>query len=488
MPPTFENSRLDWNVVNSETAKWVTDYLNLSVPLEDLYDEWAATDPVFARFAMKFRGVRMLRQDPWECLCSFICSSNNNIARIGQMVQNLCTHYSPKLLTHTYHGHAVFAEYAAEPPLAMAIDYYPFPKPESLARPEVEEELRSLGFGYRAKYLHQTAKLLCETYAKSPKARAKLDPVPVANSNVAAVFHESRQAQVGRSTRSLDDSEDAILIKIEQEDPKGLGDAEVIPTPISISGQAVHQYLSSLRSMTYHAAREQLLKFQGVGPKVADCILLMSMDQPSSIPVDRHVFQIAAKWYGLRNAKYEYLAEYFREKWGEYAGWAHTVLFTADLRAFKGYDGGTKKEKEEVKTRDQPEWKSEPTEWESSLSNNGEVIVPPIKTSEVPPFAQTQELDVREVKKVKCEPFEKSRVELSCRTARIKIARGSRSQRSRAEDPRMSSKVSVAASNVQLVPHCMSRETTVAVTVGNDTQTELTVSIADRIKTRRRRK
>lgn len=72
------------------------------------------------------------------------------------------------------------------------------------------------------------------------------------------------------------------------------------------------------------------------------------MDQPSSIPVDRHVFQFAERWYKIKtkggHKGYEYIANKFRTLWGPYAGWAHSVLFTADLRAFALY-----KKEEEVK-------------------------------------------------------------------------------------------------------------------------------------------
>lgn len=80
------------------------------------------------------------------------------------------------------------------------------------------------------------------------------------------------------------------------------------------------------------------------------CILLMSMDQPSSIPVDRHVYQFAERWYRIKTKGglkgYEVIADKFRSLWGPYAGWAHSVLFTADLRAFATY-----KKEEEVQVK-----------------------------------------------------------------------------------------------------------------------------------------
>lgn len=72
---------------------------------------------------------------------------------------------------------------------------------------------------------------------------------------------------------------------------------------------------------------------------ISSCILLMSLDQHSSIPVDRHVFQFAERWYHIRSKKYEVIADRLRELWGERAGWAHTVLFYADLPSFDHYHG-----------------------------------------------------------------------------------------------------------------------------------------------------
>jgi len=65
------------------------DYLNLTPDLTFMYEQWSSQDANFKRRAPKFTGVRMLRQDPWEALIGFICSSNNNIIRISQMVCRL---------------------------------------------------------------------------------------------------------------------------------------------------------------------------------------------------------------------------------------------------------------------------------------------------------------------------------------------------------------------------------------------------------------
>jgi N-glycosylase/DNA lyase len=337
-----------------ETERWLKDYLNLDVPLEALYAEWEAKDAVFARFATRFSGLRMLRQDPWECLCAFVCSSNNNIARIGQMVQNLCTHFSPPLLEHGY---------AAPPPTVaeeveqgeVKIVYHPFPSPEALAKPGVEEKLRELGFGYRAKYLAKTAQMLCEQHAQASATKAyttyKADHLDESHWLYGIKPEEdiSTPATPDSASGSKDTTEVGRAVKRARR--SSAPNASNSSTPSAASEgeekrfESVRSYLQHLRTLSYHSARQELIQYPGVGPKVADCILLMSLDQASSIPVDRHVFQFAEKWYRLRTKRYEEIADYFRALWGEYAGWAHSVLFTADLRSFATYNAAKKEEK-----------------------------------------------------------------------------------------------------------------------------------------------
>ncbi|KAI3628244.1 OGG1 [Malassezia furfur] len=270
------------NAARTDTASWLRDYLNLDTPAATWFEEWSAKDPVFAKHAQRFAGGNILRQDPWECMCA----SNNNIPRISQMVHKLCEHFSPWLHVEDYPPGARLChtldmnELADEPEKHVSLAYHPFPPPTRLAQPDVEGRLRALGFGYRAKYLAQTAAMLCE------KAREAL--------------------------------------------PLGAPDEKV--------DEAVYAELLQLRHLSYYDARERLLPLAGIGPKVADCILLMSLDQASSIPVDRHVFQFAERWYGIRTKRYEEVADRLRAIWGERAGWAHSFLFYADLPSLLAYE------------------------------------------------------------------------------------------------------------------------------------------------------
>lgn len=230
---------------SSKIQDTLKDYFNLDVKVLDLYKNWSLSDANFGKNAVGFEGVRMLRQDPWENLISFICSSNNNIKRISQMCDNLCLHFGDFITSHE------------------GIDYYSFPTPEVLAKTGTEEKLRDLSFGYRAKYIYKTAQMV----------------------------HSSKQD------------------------------------------------LFKLRELPYEEAHAELLKFTGVGPKVADCVCLMSLDKHDAIPVDTHVYQIAKRDYKLKSKgdtvtkqTYEIVRKFFVGIWGPYAGWAQSVLFAADLK------------------------------------------------------------------------------------------------------------------------------------------------------------
>ncbi|KAL1919359.1 uncharacterized protein VTP21DRAFT_2052 [Calcarisporiella thermophila] len=225
------------------------DYFRLHLSYVKECKRWSK-DSNFARVVKAFSGHRLLKLDPIECLFSFICSSNNNVARISQMIDKLCQHYGKKI--GTLNGH----------------DFHDFPSLEALAGSSVEMELRRAGFGYRAKYIMQTAKYIMDNY---PEKEA---------------------------------------------------------------------WLYGLKSLSYKEAREKLLQLSGVGPKVADCVLLLSLEQHEAIPIDTHVYQIACRYYGFRPAKsltpkiYEAIQTHLQKQWSPYSGWAHQVLFTADLRRY----------------------------------------------------------------------------------------------------------------------------------------------------------
>lgn len=191
--------------------------MNLSSNLTDLYEQWSSQDPNFKKKAAQFTGIRILRQDPWEALVSFICSSNNNIARISQMVEKLCINYGPFVAS------------------VEGRSYHDFPTPEALAGKDVEGNLRSLGFGYRAKYIYQTAVMVSQD-----REKGWLNG-----------FCNPESPAFGIESKPGDEMK-----------PEG--------------------------REGYRDAHEKLLELQGVGPKVADCVCLMGLGWGESVPVDTH--------------------------------------------------------------------------------------------------------------------------------------------------------------------------------------------------------
>jgi N-glycosylase/DNA lyase len=115
-----------------------------------LYKEWSARDEKF-KYKIEchpktLNGIRVLRLNPVENLFSFICSSNNNIKRITQMVNNLCTHFGDQL-------GSIEKE-----------NFFQFPTITRLAQDDVEVKLRDLKFGYRAKYINKAAQYILKNY------------------------------------------------------------------------------------------------------------------------------------------------------------------------------------------------------------------------------------------------------------------------------------------------------------------------------------
>jgi len=106
--------------------------------------------------------------------------------------------------------------------------YHPFPPPSVLTAPEVIAKLRTLGFGYRADFIQKTAKMLVER------------DVEPSSSNLPSTFYAGREP--------------------------------------------AEAWLTSLRKEQTTVAREELTKLMGVGRKVADCVLLMSLDKVCLVP------------------------------------------------------------------------------------------------------------------------------------------------------------------------------------------------------------
>lgn len=129
--------------VTTPDWEWLVRYLQLEVDLTPIVAAFPQDAPMQQAVAA-CRGLRLLRQDPWECLASFILSSSKQIVQIQQIVALLCSRF----------GDLVPAPAESGPQFA-------FPTPERLAETS-EDELRACKMGFRAPYLKATAGLVAE--------------------------------------------------------------------------------------------------------------------------------------------------------------------------------------------------------------------------------------------------------------------------------------------------------------------------------------
>ena len=158
----------DWQVV--------ADYLQVSVEI-DAVTETFPKDGVMERAVEACRGLRLLRQEPWECLASFILSSTKQIVQIQQIVRALCECYGERIV--------VQSEVIKEP-------LYSFPSAERLAGLD-EAALRSCKMGFRAPYLLETARRVASgavdlegiRHLKTAEAREVLVSLPGVGEKIA---------------------------------------------------------------------------------------------------------------------------------------------------------------------------------------------------------------------------------------------------------------------------------------------------------------
>lgn len=225
------------------------DYFRLNVDEQKLLAEWTSKDGRFGMYLERAGGVRVLRQNPFVALLSFICSSNNNIGRISKMVD------------HLFGFGDLICEHHGRP-------WHRFPRVAQLANlAGLEEDLVQKGFGYRSRYIVDT------------------------------VSHLNREY-----------------------------------------GVYAEEWLLSLRSVPYVETMEILMKFRGVGRKVADCVSLFGLDKLDVVPIDVHMWRIAARDYGIEIAgktltdrNYAKIQAFFGSLFGLFAGWAHVVLYVGNL-------------------------------------------------------------------------------------------------------------------------------------------------------------
>lgn len=134
-----ENTIVTFHCQEEEFLVFWVSYFDLDTDYGDYIKEINPRDQYLNRAAEMGSGIRILRQDLWEMIVSFLISQQNNIVRIRRCIDNICKRFGEEKIT--WDGKK----------------YHAFPTPETLAMAS-EEELRDCNLGYRAKYVAGTAR------------------------------------------------------------------------------------------------------------------------------------------------------------------------------------------------------------------------------------------------------------------------------------------------------------------------------------------
>jgi len=224
-------------ICENEIQQTVENYFDLNRNYEKIKEQLSKIDQNMKKSIEYGNGIRILNQDLWETIISFIISANNNIPRIKGIIERLSEKYGDEI---KYKGNK----------------YYTFPTPEQLKNVTVEE-YRKLGLGFRDIRLYETTKMIL-----------------------------NKQVDIENMKNN--------------------------PNTIEV--------------------REELLKLSGVGPKVADCILLFSdLKRFEVFPIDVWVRRVMNDLY-IKNedetkVDKKQIEKIANEKFGDLAGLAQQYLF-----------------------------------------------------------------------------------------------------------------------------------------------------------------
>ena len=208
------------------------DYFDLGRNYTEIKNKLKVMDEYLDKATEFGEGIRILQQDGWEMLISFIISANNRIPMIQRAINNLSERYGKYI-----------GEYNSK-------KYYAFPTPEDLKNVSVEE-IRACQTGFRDKYI-----------------KSVVDYVN-------------------------DNKEDVL----------------------------------SYRKLNTGECVKELVKFNGVGPKVADCIALFGMQKYDTFPVDVWVKRVMEEFYVEDNLSLPKIRKFALEKFGDLSGFAQQYLF-----------------------------------------------------------------------------------------------------------------------------------------------------------------
>ncbi|MDH3656918.1 MAG: DNA repair protein [Nitrosopumilus sp.] len=216
-----------------------TDFFRKKDNIEEIIK--SISKDITTRKAVKqFLGLRLLEQDPFQCLISFIVSSNSNIQKIKSSLENITKKFGRRVDFDNQ-------------------EFFLFPKPEILANASTNEILKC-GIGYRSKYIKEAAKMIIS---------------------------------------------------------KGIDFEE-------------------LKKHSYFETKKEICIIPGVGNKVADCIMLFSLNKLEAFPLDRWMIRILEKYYfnefqietkTITEKQYDILHKKIVNYFGPFAGYAQQFLF-----------------------------------------------------------------------------------------------------------------------------------------------------------------
>lgn len=232
----IENKIIFKGICNGNIQEIVTNYFDLNRDYTKIKNELSKIDDYMKNSIKYGEGIRILNQDLWETIISFIISANNNIPRIKGIIERLSKKYGKEII---WNGKK----------------YYTFPTPEELRNVSVEE-YRKLGLGFRDIRVYETTKMILNKEVDLKK-----------------LFNEETET-----------------------------------------------------------VREELLKLSGVGPKVADCILLFStLKRFEVFPIDVWVRRVMNDLYikneDEKKVSKKQILEIADKKYGNLAGIAQQYLF-----------------------------------------------------------------------------------------------------------------------------------------------------------------
>ncbi|KEQ55927.1 N-glycosylase-DNA lyase protein [Marine Group I thaumarchaeote SCGC RSA3] len=224
-----------------------TDFFRNKDNFEDIIKS-ISKDKTVKSAVKKYPGLRIIKQDPFQCLISFIVSSNSNIQKIKTNLENISQKFGEKV------------EYKNQ-------EFFLFPDAKTLSKVSVNE-IKNCGVGYRAKFIKDASRIISSE-------------------------------------------------KITFED---------------------------LEPSNYFEAKKKICTIPGIGNKVADCILLFSLDKLESFPLDRWMIRILEKYYSkkfqidtktITEKQYDILHEKIVDHFGPYAGYAQQFLFKMERENYQ---------------------------------------------------------------------------------------------------------------------------------------------------------